>query len=106
MTNMVDTAEELPYDGLTRHGPMVASSRVGGGVGINSVLVWHFCTGLIRIELTGPTDISDWYPRWIPAGVRAHDFVSGNPLTISPSIYWPDCCGMHGFLTDGVWADC
>lgn len=31
-----------------------------------------------------------------------HIIVSATPLTIHPSILCPDC-GLHGFITDGVW---
>lgn len=26
-------------------------------------------------------------------------------LTAYPSLHWPECCGMHGFLTNGTWRD-
>lgn len=52
---------------------------------------------------------------WLAGGVGAHDFPGKKQhelqhadlatLTLSPSVYWPECCGMHGFLTDGVWRD-
>lgn len=30
--------------------------------------------------------------------------VTDDPVTITPSIMCPDC-GLHGFITDGVWID-
>jgi hypothetical protein len=57
--------------------------------------------------LAEPGDhIEGWYPRWAPAGVGAHTLVQKEPFTISPSVYWPYCCGMHGFITDGVYRPC
>ena len=34
-----------------------------------------------------------------------HTVVSIDPVTITPSCGCDDC-GLHGFLTDGVWRDC
>lgn len=34
-----------------------------------------------------------------------HKIVSTDPVTVTPSIACGDC-GLHGFLTDGVWRDC
>jgi len=34
-----------------------------------------------------------------------HVVKSEDPLTITPSIVCPDC-GLHGFVTDGVWRSC
>lgn len=36
---------------------------------------------------------------------NGHTIVSTDPVTVSPSIACGDC-GLHGFLTDGVWRDC
>lgn len=35
----------------------------------------------------------------------AHVIVAADPLTITPSILCPDC-GLHGFVTGGVWNGC
>ncbi|WP_295101608.1 hypothetical protein [uncultured Microbacterium sp.] len=37
--------------------------------------------------------------------IPGHVVVSTDPVTITPSFLCSDC-GMHGFLTDGVWRDC
>lgn len=34
-----------------------------------------------------------------------HTIVCADPLTVEPSIQCPDC-GLHGFITDGVWKSC
>ncbi|GAC71038.1 hypothetical protein [Gordonia soli] len=36
---------------------------------------------------------------------NGHTIVSTDPVTVTPSIMCADC-GLHGFLTDGVWKDC
>ncbi|WP_019137641.1 hypothetical protein [Cellulomonas massiliensis] len=43
------------------------------------------------------------YRYWMPAGVGAHDLIQREQLYIEASVYWPDCCGMHGFIRDGRW---
>jgi hypothetical protein len=54
--------------------------------------VWHWCTApnLPR-------------PRWVPSGTDHHQLVSRDPLHLEPSLYWPGCCGPHGFLRNGQW---
>src|SRR6187431_1987998 len=62
---------------------------------IECLWVWHDCDLNLR-----PVD-PHWtstYVGWTPAGVGAHDFISAEPLHIEPSVYWPACCGMHGFI--------
>ena len=34
-----------------------------------------------------------------------HRITSVDPVTVTPSIACSDC-GLHGYITDGVWADC
>ena len=50
--------------------------------------IWHWCTKL---------------ERWISQPAVNHTVMSREPLDLSPSLYWPDCCGLHGFVHDGVW---
>lgn len=33
---------------------------------------------------------------------RGHQLLSEDPLTVTPSVLCADC-GLHGFITDGVW---
>lgn len=70
---------------------------------IGCLWVWHDCTmelDLVRLDAaTRPDDISGW----VPAGVGKHDLISIKPLHIEASVYWPLCCGMHGWIRDGKW---
>jgi hypothetical protein len=68
---------------------------------IECLWVWHDCDGLY-----GPRTADEFRGQrvgWGPAGVGAHTLVHRDPLTITASVYWPDCCGLHGFITDGRW---
>lgn len=71
---------------------------------INHLLIWHDCDHHLWYE--DPTKnhklIPD-YVGWHPAGVGLHDLISADPLHIEASVYWPDCCGMHGWIRDGRW---
>lgn len=40
---------------------------------------------------------------WQPTGVALHDLIQVEPLHIEASVYWPACCGMHGFIRNGIW---
>lgn len=62
--------------------------------------LWHWCD---RSKWLADGRTMDVEPIWALAGTGAHDLVSRDPLTLSPSVYWPDCCGVHGFVTAGVW---
>ncbi|MFZ5850340.1 MAG: hypothetical protein ACOYY2_02960 [Actinomycetota bacterium] len=57
--------------------------------------LWHWCSH----REWGPDAESGWGL----AGVGAHDVVSRDPLTLSPSVSWPSCCGLHGFVRAGRW---
>jgi len=57
----------------------------------HGILIWHKC----------PTEEG-----WIAAGVGLHTRTGGLAnLTLRASLLF-ECCGMHGYLTDGVWQDC
>lgn len=63
---------------------------------IDCLWVWHKCTQAL--------DPENWMGvGWHPAGVGAHTLIQVEPLTITASVYWPACCGMHGFITDGAY---
>lgn len=65
-------------------------------------LLWHWCTK--SVWLADPNrNPAHCQPSWAAAGCRAHTLVSSDPLHLEPSVYWPDCCGMHGFIRDGRW---
>lgn len=71
---------------------------------INHLMVWHNCTHSIwRTDPTKSQGLIDQYDGWQPTGVGAHDLITAEPLHIEASVYWPDCCGMHGFIRDGQW---
>jgi hypothetical protein len=54
----------------------------------SETIVWHWC------PVKG---------HWEGAYISLHTIVSREPLTITASLYRPDCCGWHGFITDGQW---
>lgn len=63
--------------------------------------IWHFCT----LKL-GPTSVSPGSNfGWRPSGVDGRTLESLHPLTLTPSVYWPECCGKHGFITMGQYYD-
>lgn len=69
---------------------------------IECLWVWHDCDLNLR-----PVD-DHWtsiYTGWRPAGVGMHDLITVEPLHIEASVYWPSCCGMHGWIRDGAWID-
>lgn len=39
---------------------------------------------------------------FLTGGPAGHQLLSEEPLTVSPSVLCADC-GLHGFITDGVW---
>lgn len=51
-------------------------------------LVWHWCPAR---------------ERWLAAGMGDHRLVSRSPLELSPSLFLPDCCRLHGFIRAGRW---
>lgn len=65
---------------------------------IECLWVWHFCDhSLDPARLASP----DYPEGWTPTGVGLHDLISIEPLHIEASIYWPECCGMHGWIRNG-----
>jgi hypothetical protein len=98
--------ETLP-PGATRVGDRAAYQWVGcdrpGDPGhvhsIGCLWVWHYCTQVLGPESVEPGALFGWRP----AGVNAHTLAHAAPLTIEPSLYWPDCCGLHGWIRDGAW---
>ena len=59
------------------------------------LLVWHHCALLAASP--GP------WSGWRAAGVPDHTVITPEPLTLVASLYWPDCCGLHGWITEGKW---
>ena len=71
---------------------------------IEHLMVWHDCDKSVWLKDPEKNhDIARQHIGWHPANVGAHDFVSADPLHIEPSIYWPSCCGLHGYIRDGKW---
>jgi len=66
---------------------------------ITCLWVWHDCGQILGEDTIMPGARFGWRP----GGVRAHTLVQIDPLTITASVYWPDCCGKHGFITNGAW---
>jgi hypothetical protein len=66
---------------------------------IDCLYVWHYCRDVLGPNTVAPGEEFGWRP----AGVGAHTLVQQEPLTITASVYWPECCGLHGFITEGKW---
>jgi hypothetical protein len=86
-------------------GPKVTYSWGKEAPSIFNLLVWHFCDHHLWAGREVYDKAPEKYSFWVPTGVRAHQLVSAEPLHLEPSILWPDCCGMHGFIRDGRWID-
>jgi hypothetical protein len=66
---------------------------------IDCLWIWHKCIQVLSERSEAPGEEFGWRP----SGVGAHTLVQAFPLTITASVYWPACCGMHGFITNGVY---
>ena len=100
--NEITTPDELPL-GSVRLGPKVAWTKDPASERV--LFVWHWCDHHLWAGRGHYDSHKDEYIGWFPAGVGAHDLVSLDPLHLEPSVYWPDCCGMHGFIHGGAWID-
>lgn len=92
----------------TRLGPLVAYQFDPDNwphLGHGGLVVWHWCEHRLWAGRAGYDEDPAGYRFWAPAGVGAHDLISVDPLHLEASVYWPDCCGLHGFIRDGRWAD-
>lgn len=79
-----------PPEGSHVAGDRVAVARATGAA--HGLLVWHRCSA------------ED--DRWVPSGAGLHsaDLSGGlEQITMHPSLYFSDCCWLHGWLTDGRW---
>jgi hypothetical protein len=72
---------------------------------IECLWVWHDCTMELDPVRASRAKHSDDAIGWGPTGVAAHDLISISPLHIEASVYWPACCGLHGWIRDGQWVD-
>lgn len=65
------------------------------------IWIWHDCQ-----EVLGPDSVAPGATfGWRPSGIDGHELESLEPLTVSPSVYWPGCCDKHGFITNGIYYD-
>lgn len=100
----MDDHDGLPVPDATKIHPDLCFSYVigWGGDAHQQLAIWHWCT---RAKwLADPSrDPLHCQPQWMVSGVAQHELVSLDPLHLEPSLYWPDCCGMHGFLRAGRW---
>jgi hypothetical protein len=97
----------------SEHPPWLTAVNHGSGVwsawyqGDTHPLVWHWCTRTVIIRKRAedhPDRLPEWYePQWVLVGTAGHDIVQREPLTLHPSILWPDCCELHGWIQEGVW---
>lgn len=93
-----------PHSSWVVVGPLVAyefnpSSHLGHG----GLVIWHWCDHHLWAGREHYDTHREEYYFWVPTGVGAHQLVSSEPLHLEPSLYWPDCCGLHGFIRTGTW---
>lgn len=69
---------------------------------IGCLTIWHNCDLNLKPV---PEHWTHRYVGWQLAGVGLHDLISVDPLHIEASVFWPECCGMHGFIREGKWID-
>lgn len=65
-------------------------------------LLWHWCDRSVW-RSKPDADPDRCKPAWVPTGVRLHNLIAKEPLHLEPSVYWPTCCGMHGWVRNGQW---
>lgn len=65
------------------------------------IWIWHDCDQVLGEGTVAPGARFGWRP----SGIDGHTLESIDPLTVSPSVYWPECCGKHGFITMGRYYD-
>lgn len=115
---MFDRQDPAPPVGMVLAGPRVAYQWVEGEPAAHhaaaapagrTLLVWHWCD---RSEWRaaamreGRVFLEEYAaPEWVPSGAGAHDLLAAQPLHLEPSVYWPTCCGLHGWIRNGAWTD-
>ena len=98
---LLTDSNELPPH-ATRIGPLVAWEKDAFD-GNYPICVWHWCDHHLWAGRDHFDAHRDEYVGWVPANASAHTLISTEPLHLEPSIYWPDCCGLHGWVRDGAW---
>jgi hypothetical protein len=97
-----DAYFDWPPEGLAKIAENVAVSWTCGeehSHSIECLWVWHDCAKILGPDSVAPGKRYGW----CPSGVSLHTLVQQEPLTVTASIYWPVCCGLHGFITNGKW---
>jgi hypothetical protein len=92
--NLPGTPEDAP-EGTMRLGPKVALGTLDIN-GNTEVGIWHWCDH----SIDGQSE-----PEWRANRLKRHTIITVSPLTLSPSVWFDDCCGLHGWVRDGVWID-
>lgn len=92
-----------PVEAATDHGSNVWSTMAWTWDAVPRLLLWHFCDHNLWLLKEGRDPALVGPSRWAPGGVGAHQLVSEKPLHLEPSVYWSDCCGMHGWVRNGLW---
>lgn len=61
-------------------------------------VVWHWCQ-------TGTRDTGCRFdvPHWCAVRAARHIIVTRDPLELEPSLWYPRCCGLHGWIREGRW---
>lgn len=101
-----DDPTRPPWDGAVDLGGGVwavwgAHHGARGSSDLDHLLIWHWCTESRWVAEGRPHA----EPHWVLAGAETHTLVSRDPLHLEPSLYWPDCCGKHGFIREGRWVE-
>lgn len=94
MVNSLDDTDQVVYSWCHTDKPLE----------IKDLLVWHNCDR--NVWLNNPRadlNVVRSSQGFTPAGAGLHELISVEPLHISPSLYWSECCGMHGFIREGKW---
>jgi hypothetical protein len=98
----LDDHAGVPVDDAVKIHPDICVTWAWGTDTGERLLIWHWCTR--ALWLADPTRIPEHCTQqWSAAGVEAHTLVSREPLHLEPSLFWSDCCGMHGFVREGTW---
>lgn len=113
-----DRENPAPPPGMVLAGPRVAYEWIEGepaphhaGVAPagRCLQVWHWCDHSVwraKAVAEGRAVVEDLLsPRWSPSAASLHDLIAADPLHLEPSVYWPSCCGLHGWIRTGVWTD-
>lgn len=95
--NDIPELVESGYERMVDHGKVQTLWYPDGQVGLR-----HVCDRSVRPR-DGRTIIVAPFLQLRAGG--GHTVVSIDPVTITPSCGCSDC-GLHGFLTNGVWKDC